>query len=93
MRQSDVNRKLFSAGHYNIIAKKFRESLESCMEIPEARVAVSTLAYNLAIRLQADNIDFDGVRFLTACTPDPVRLNLAEMWDWPAGEDPEVQDA
>lgn len=96
MRERDINRQMFHAGHYNVIAGRFKRALEPytvLYDLPvlgeettsdkllHARVALVDLALDMAYRLQADNELFDPIRFLTACSPDPVNLPLHELWD------------
>jgi len=90
MRERDINRKLFHAGHYNVIAGRLRRQLEPYMmadtagvapNLLSARVALVDLCLEFAYRLQADNEDFDPHRFLKACSPNPEQFPLETLWD------------
>ena len=92
MRERDVNRKLFNAGHYNIIAGRLKRALEPYMLISKSgmeddarmlhvRVALVDLCLEFAYRLQADSEDFDPIIFLTRCSPNPEEYPLAELWN------------
>ena len=90
MRSRDVNRKMFHAGHYNVIANRFREQLTPLLEahasedseiIMAARGALIELALALAKRFALDNDEFDPVIFLDRCSPDPYLYPLSELWD------------
>lgn len=87
MTQPDrTNRELFHRGHYNILAKQIRLALEPVMRygINEVeaggRMKMIAFAVSLARRLQVDNERFDPLIFLNACSPDPERYPLAELW-------------
>jgi len=97
MRESDINRQLFHTGHYNVIAKQFRQQFEAwdggneIAALP-AWTALTNLMLSMAVRFQADNELFDPVRFLTACSPDPAKYPFAELWDtFLAGMDARAQ--
>jgi hypothetical protein len=87
MRARDIDRKAFSAVHYNIIAGRFKNALEPRMVRDEEgtagaeRNAIIDLAIDMAKRLQLDNAEFDPVRFLNMVSPDPELYPLAELWD------------
>lgn len=92
MRQADIDRKMFHKGHYEVIAGRFRKALEPYMSVDEyetevvkvslmtARAALVELAVSFAIRLQADNSDFDPVLFLNRCSFNAERYPLGELW-------------
>jgi hypothetical protein len=94
MRERDINRKLFSKGHYEIIAARFRHALEPYMseasqnldfsevgsEILSVRAALVFLAVDFARRLQADNEDFLPEVFLNRCSPNMDKFPLGELW-------------
>ena len=91
MRQRDINRKAFNAAHYNIVAGRLRNALEPYMQpntqeiangsLLHARVALVDLCLSFAYRFQADNEDFDPIRFLKACSPNVDEFPLDELWD------------
>ena len=93
MREADKNRKLFHRAHYNIIAKRFNEALDPYMspfsdealdinsEIKAIRASIVGLAIDFALRLHADNEDFDPVMFLNACSPNKEKYPLGELWE------------
>jgi|SRR6516162_5627257 len=85
MRESDINRQLFHAGHYEILAKQFRENFEhwsnsDAPESLEAWSALTNLALSMALRFQADNERFDPVRFLTRCSPNAELYPFGDLW-------------
>ena len=87
MRQSDIDRKMFHKGHYEVIAGRFRKALEpymSDMAYTERDRAVRGALVNLAIdfttRLQADNSDFIPEMFLNRCSPNPEKYPLGDLW-------------
>jgi hypothetical protein len=45
------------------------------------RSALVVLAVDFAKRLQADNSDFDPVKFLDRCSANPEMYPLSELWD------------
>jgi len=95
VRQRDIDRKLFNVGHYEIIAARFRNALEPYMQpqnftevvdtdtviAVSVRSAIVVLAVDFAKRLQADNADFDPVRFLDRCSPNTELYPLGELWE------------
>jgi hypothetical protein len=86
MRESDVNKKLFHRGHYNVIAKQLRLALEpytvsSSAEDLQAWAALINLALSMALRFQADNEDFMPEMFLKACSPNPETFPIHESWE------------
>lgn len=85
MRPQDVNRKLFHRGHYEILAKQFREQLKSYSGdsdiISACRGALIDLALSMAQRFCADNEDFDPVFWLDRCSPDSESYPLSELWE------------
>lgn len=87
MRERDINAKKFHKGHYEIIAGRFRESfshhLENISDPGELHVwgALVDLALSFALRLQADNEDFDPVIFMNRCSPDPEKYPLGDLWE------------
>lgn len=96
MREADYNRKLFHRAHYNILAKQFRENIqpyvsEEALQNPDfsdvrtdmmaAGVSLVNLAVSVAIRLQADNEDFDPVLFLNKCSPDEDKFPFGKLWE------------
>jgi len=86
MRESDINRQLFGAGHYNVIAKQFRQAYEPWMNSDEihsleAWKVLTDLALSMAVRFQADNEKFDPIRFLNACSPDVEKYPLGQLWE------------
>ena len=91
MRQRDINRKAFSAMHYNIIAGRFKKALEPLMsengvDANQRQInrvasnAMIDLAISMAKRFAMDNSEFDPVRFLNACSPDEMHWPLSELW-------------
>lgn len=83
MRERDINRKLFHAGHYEIIAARFREAFEPFVmgnnvngENSRELTALANLALSLTRRFELDNSDFDPVRFLSRCSPDPTTFQI-----------------
>lgn len=67
-----------------MIAKRFREqnwyldhkdSLAS-----RCRATLATLALDLAGSFVEDNERFDPIKFLDACSPDPGKMPLSELW-------------
>jgi hypothetical protein len=95
MREADYNRKLFHRAHYNILAKQFRENIQPYvsedlkdvdfadvrMNLMVAGVTLVNFAVSVAIRLQADNEDFDPVRFLDACSPNVEKFPFGQLWE------------
>lgn len=77
---------MFTVHHYNVIAKRFRERFpvdsppmdqkERCQ-----RAILATLALNFAERLKQDNDNFDPIKFLDACSPNPELYPLSELWE------------
>lgn len=84
---------VFHRAHYNILAAQIRHGLEkhhapyllTKIRDPQihlgARNALIELALSLAKRLQEDSSEFDPVRFLDACSPDPEQYPLSELWE------------
>jgi hypothetical protein len=84
MRERDINRKLFSAGHYNIIAGQFKKALDRFLGHKDTSAESATLvdlALSMAKRFALDNDQFDPVRFLDACSPDTQLYPLSELWE------------
>ena len=92
MRERDINRKQFHAGHYNIVAGRLKNALEPYVGLNElsgasqgqflhAQTALSDLCVSFALRFQADNEDFDAVRFLNACSPAGMERKLDDLWN------------
>jgi len=95
MRESDVNKKKFHRGHYEIIAARFRQGLEPYMNTHQfdgdtivtedflrgGKTALIDLALSLGLRFQADSEDFDPYIWLDRCSPDPERWPLSELWN------------
>ena len=87
-----MNRKLFHRQHYNIIAKRFKVSLEPYMskfsdeqmgidsEVQAIRASLVGLAIDFARRFVADNDEFDPVLFLNNCSPNVEKYPLGELW-------------
>jgi hypothetical protein len=76
---------LFHRAHYNIIAARFREqnwyTRSSSDYARQARTSLTNIALDLAERFQEDNERFDPLKFLDACSPDPERMPLSELWE------------
>lgn len=76
----------FSKKDYNFVAKRIRE--QSTWE-PDSnseaalcqRAALTILALDFAKAYMKDNLSFDPLVFLDACTPDVDRLPLSELWE------------
>jgi len=92
MRERDINRQMFHAGHYNVIAGRLRRGLEPYFNAKVelegmekgfllTRTALVNLCLEFAYRLQADNEDFDPIRFLKMCSPNEEMYPLHELWD------------
>ena len=87
MRESDINKKMFHKGHYEIIAARFREAfaqhVQNTDDPGELYVwgALVDLALSMALRFQADNEDFDPVIFMNRCSPDPEKYPLGDLWE------------
>ena len=78
----------FSAKDYNFISKRIRENYPLTQEYGYNRgeyLAVgdilAKLALDLAKHYAKDNPNFKPLRFLDACSPDPDRLPLSELWE------------
>jgi len=83
---------LFHKGHYNVIARQFRNRLASIVEDKQLTrefkqievLALASLATDLASRFDDDNELFDPIWFVNACTPKPF-ADFNEMlrftWD------------
>jgi len=80
MRERDVNRKMFHAGHYNVIAKQIQDKMAILNTIQERAILVD-LALSMAKRFVMDNDEFDAVIFLDKCSYDPVLMPLSELWE------------
>lgn len=81
-----VKQSLFHRGHYNIIAKRFREELAKYTDSHTlsgkiARNAIYDLALSMARRLVKDNPEFDPLMFLDNCSPDKDLYPLSEFWE------------
>jgi hypothetical protein len=73
---------MFHKGHYNILAAVVERELEGKQfEENRERNTLYDLAISLARRLQKDNPLFDPIRFLDACSPDPERYPISELWE------------
>lgn len=78
---------LFHRGHYNILAKQFREHLKPYMgpehnqELLAIRGAMLLLILGITTRLVEDNPDFNPLAFLDKCSPDPDVYPLSELWE------------
>jgi len=86
MRESDINKQMFHTGHYNVIAKQFREAFSVWEDRDDpttlhAWSALVDLMLNMALRFQADNERFDPERFLAACSPDPNKYPFSDLWE------------
>jgi len=97
MRQRDINRKMFHTGHYNVIAGRLKNAMEPYMGLDQfdseqqkrmgmtglltAKTALVDLCVSFALRLQADNEDFDPVLFLNSCSPNLEKFPLGAIWD------------
>jgi len=86
MRESDINKQMFHTGHYNVIAKQFRQAFAVWKDTDDpgtlpAWSALVDLMLHMTVRFQADNELFDPVRFLTACSPDPNAYPFTDLWD------------
>jgi hypothetical protein len=81
---------LFSAQHYNAIAKIFRENfpadrgtwvgVERTKELA-AGAAIVDLALEFAKYFKKDNPSFDPLKFLDHCSPDVDTYPLSELWE------------
>jgi hypothetical protein len=104
VRQSDIDRKMFHKGHYEVIAGRFRKALEPYMSdevtnneavdtdtiiLMSVRSALVVLAVEFAKRLQADNSDFIPEMFLNRCSPNPEKYPLGELWEVASDESSE----
>ena len=83
MRERDINRKLFSAGHYNILAAQIKGKfpLENDSMSLTQRATLTDLALSMAKRFTLDNDQFDPLRFLDACSPNLEFYPLSELWE------------
>ena len=83
MRERDINRKLFGAGHYNILAAQIKNKfpLEHDSMSMTQRATLTDLALSMAKRFTLDNDQFDPLRFLDACSPDTELYPLSELWE------------
>lgn len=74
----------FHKQHYNLVAKKLRthfptgdnEHLQIVM-----RGLICELALDFARSFEEDNPNFDPIKFLDACSPDPDRYPMSELWN------------
>jgi len=80
MRERDVNRKMFHAGHYNVIAKQIQDKL-ALFDTTHERAVLVDLALSLSKRFMLDNEEFDPLMFLDRCSPDPDTMPLSELWE------------
>jgi hypothetical protein len=79
---------LFSAQHYNAVAKIFRENfpLDSYNYAQRAqhqieRGTLVNLALEFTKYFKKDNPSFDPVKFLDHCSPDVDAYPLSELWE------------
>jgi hypothetical protein len=92
MRRIGNSKNLFHRGHYNIVAASIRATYELLVNIPvetqweiDLRVAQASPIYEFMLQLcerfVKDNPEFDAVKFLDACSPDPDQFPFSELWD------------
>jgi hypothetical protein len=82
-------RGLFHRGHHNILAKQIRQQYPSIiLSTTETskhyglgrRAALEDLALSLAKRLKEDDQNFDPIKWLDQCSPDPELYPFSELW-------------
>ena len=82
-------KELFHRGHYNILAKQFKDNFELIENSPynsrgeqfTASGACITLLMNITSRLKEDNPRFNPRKFLDACSPNTDTFPLSELWE------------
>jgi len=80
MRERDINRKMFHAGHYNVIASQINNKM-AVLDTTQERAILVDLALALSKRFLLDNEEFDPLMFLDRCSPDPTTMPLSELWE------------
>ena len=80
MRERDINRKMFHAGHYNVIASQINNKI-ALFDTTHERAVLVDLALSMAKRLMLDNDEFNPLVFLDRCSPDPDTMPLSELWE------------
>lgn len=94
-----MGKRVFGRVHYNAIAKDIREEFTDHRwrwehaedkDIKKRELAaisaLTQLALRLARRFKKDNDLFDPLVFLDACSSDPERYPLSELWEGPEGQ-------
>lgn len=70
---------------YNFVAKRIREQFpmgtDNTKEIRVMRGQLCELALSCARGFLRDNPRFDPVEFLDACSPDPQKYPISELWE------------
>lgn len=76
--------------HYNFVAKRLREEYDTSRDTDSGVAKVIRLSHNATLHDLAmsfarsfakDNPQFDPLRFLDACSPDPELYPFSEMWE------------
>jgi hypothetical protein len=82
--------KVWSTKHYNAISKEIREQfpVEGTLHDQQVhRGVLVSLALSLCKRFKQDSdeatagFDFDPIKFLDACSPNPDLYPLSELWE------------
>jgi len=69
---------------YNLVAKKLREQFPTSDNTQlqvVMRGQICELAIAFAKSFRRDNPNFDPIRFLDSCSPDPDRYPISELWE------------